>query len=83
MSEIDRDALALVSGGLNTSQMTPSTNVEDRRGWSRRRSMNAPVTYLPTPKWHHEPGDLADQAGYNSIGPLAKRLRAESRRRRR
>jgi hypothetical protein len=83
VKEIDLEQLGSVSGGFRWQDLRPSTNVEDRRGWTERQQRNAPVeVFWPPGPGPRSPGDLASQAGYDDIGPLADRLRQQSRRRR-
>jgi hypothetical protein len=42
--ELTLDELAATHGGMRWEQFRRSTNIEDRRGWSRERSMHAPIT---------------------------------------
>lgn len=76
MQQIDSDQLARVVGGLNLDDLPESTNVEDRRGMTRRQSMHvrsppAPPLHLP-PRY---PGDLPSQAGIDDIGKHLRKPR--------
>jgi len=83
MRTIERDLLAGVTGGFKWEDLPPSTNVEDRRHWSRRRSMNAPVEYLPPPQvGPRTPNDLPHQAGLDDIDDFVERWRRAHPRRR-
>lgn len=68
ISDID---LARVQGAMNTTGFRRSTNIEDRRGWSREDSLNAESPPAePLPPLIRHPGDLSSQAGLDDIGKL-------------
>ncbi len=60
--------LAKTSGGMRWEDFRPSTNVEDRRGWTRRQHDAVPPQHLPAPQvGPRTPGDLPSQAGLDDI----------------
>jgi hypothetical protein len=70
------EELAAVTGGMRWEDMRPSENVEDRRGWSRRRSMSVRSPVLPPPKvGPRYPGDLPEQAGLDDLIAMGRRRR--------
>lgn len=82
MTELDLDQLASVSGGMKWEDMRPSTNVEDRRGWTAAQNRRVPIESFPPPVLGpRTPGDLPSQAGLDDMDGLVKRMRAERRRR--
>ena len=63
--------LARVTGAMNTTGFRRSTNIEDRRDWSREDSLNAESPPAePLPPLIRHPGDLSSQAGLDDIGKL-------------
>jgi hypothetical protein len=74
------EELAAVTGGMRLDDLPESPHVEDRRGWSRRRSMNARSAIYPEPKpGPRFEGDLPSQLGLDDLIAMGHR----SRRRRR
>ena len=68
MKDLDRSALAHVTGGMNIDQFPRSENVEDRRGMSAKDSMRAKSPAVaPLPPLVRTPGDLSSQAGLDNI----------------
>jgi len=65
---LTHDQLASVSGGMRLDDLPLSTNVEDRRGLSRRESMRVRSRPAPPlPPLHRTPGDLPHQLGLDDI----------------
>lgn len=76
MTNIDPDQLASVCGGMRWENMRESTNVEDRRGMSRRESMRVRTPPAPPlPKLERYPGDLPSQLGLDDIDDFVRRQR--------
>lgn len=71
MTAIDRDTLAVVSGGMRLDRMRESTNVEDVRGVPPDQQRESPPVALPPLR--RTPGDLASQAGLDSMTKLGMR----------
>ena len=68
MQTLDLDELAHVCGGMNLEGMPESTNVEDRRGLTRKQSMAIkPTLAPPLPPLVRTPGDLPSQLGLDDI----------------
>jgi hypothetical protein len=65
---LDLDQLARVTGGMRLDDLPMSTNIEDRRGLSRRESMRVRSRPAPPlPPLHRTPGDLPSQLGLDDI----------------
>lgn len=80
MKTIDLDQLAKVGGGMKWDDFRLSTNVEDRRGLSRRESMHVKSRPAPPlPPLVRTPGDLSSQAGLDDLDALARRLHRRRR----
>ena len=71
MRSIDLAALAVVSGGMRLDRMRESTNVEDVRDVPPDQQRESPPVALPP--LHRRPGDLASQAGLDSMSKLGMR----------
>jgi hypothetical protein len=71
MTAIDLATLAAVSGGMRLDRMRESTNVEDVRNVPPGEQRASPPVALPP--LHRRPGDLASQAGLDSMIELGMR----------
>lgn len=72
---IETVELVTVTGGMRWQDLPASTNIEDRRGLSRRESMRVrPEPAPPLPPLVRTPGDLSSQAGLDDLaGPAQAR----------
>ena len=68
--------LASASGGMRWEDLPPSSNVEDRRGWTRQQHNQVKPQYLPPPPQPpRTPGDLPSQAGLDDLIAMGRRRR--------
>jgi len=68
MKHLPDDQLALATGGLRLDDVPDSTNIDDRRGMTRRQSMNVKRPLPPPiPPLQRHPGDLASELGLDDI----------------